>query len=70
LSPEELRIAVSERGMDVLGYGDDALRERLRWWLARQGRDEGKGRAMLGMLFGRLVMREWVKLNLDANKDS
>ena len=70
LSPEELRIALSERGMDVLGYGDHTLRERLRWWLERQARDEGKGMAMLGMLFGRLVIREWVKLNLDANKDS
>lgn len=68
LSPDELRIAVAERGFDVLGYSDDALRERLIWWLDRQVRDEGRGRAMLGMLFRRLDMREWVKLNLPANE--
>jgi hypothetical protein len=69
LSPDELRIALSERGFDVLGYGDEALRERLNWWLERQARDEGQGRAMFGMLFRRLVMREWVKLHLKANGD-
>ena len=68
LSPEELRIAVAERGFDVLGHSDEALRERLVWWLDRQAKDRARGRAMLGMLFRRLVIREWVNLNLPADE--
>ena len=67
MSSDELRIAVSERGVDVLGCSDDQLRKALVRWLAPQAKDGGRGRAMLGSLFGRLVMREWVKLNLDAD---
>lgn len=70
LSPDELRIALAERGFDVLGHSDETLRGRLIWWLDRQLQDEGNGGAMFGMLFRRLVMREWVKLNLKANRDA
>ncbi|KAK5716774.1 hypothetical protein LTR15_009666 [Elasticomyces elasticus] len=68
LSVVELEEACTERGLDVLGRPEDTLRENLSWWLKRQEEDEGRGRAMLSMLFRRLATREWVKLHLKANK--
>ena len=67
LSPPELAIACEERGLNILGKRDEESREELAWWLARQQEDSGYGKALLAMLFRRLVMREWVKLNLRAN---
>lgn len=68
LSQQELHLACSERGIDVLGKPDKTLRENLTWWLQRQHEDRGRGRAMMVLLFRRLVMSEWVKLNLEANE--
>ncbi|TKA32162.1 hypothetical protein B0A50_01410 [Salinomyces thailandicus] len=66
LSPVELEIACEERGLDILGKPDAALRESLSFWLKQQGRDEGRGRAVLAMLFRRLAIRDWVTLNLPS----
>ena len=68
LSPDELHIACEERGLDILGKRDDALRYNLSWWIKRQEQDGGWGKAMLAMLFRRLAIREWVKLNVRANE--
>ncbi|CAK4030720.1 hypothetical protein DOTSEDRAFT_74909 [Lecanosticta acicola] len=53
LSPEELDIACEERGIDVLGKQEETLRANLDWWLARQQEDQGRGRAVMVMLFRR-----------------
>ena len=68
LSKTELEIAADDRGLDVSGQGHDALRNKLKWWLKRQEEDSGRGPAILTMLFRRLAMRNWVKLNLEANR--
>lgn len=70
LAQEELHLACTERGIDVLGKPDGGLRESLTWWLRRQKEDEGMGRAMMVMLFRRLAMRDWVDLHLRANADN
>jgi hypothetical protein len=70
LSLPELERACEERGMDILGRPEAVLRGNLSWWLRRQQNDEGRGRAMLSMLFRRLDIARWVKLHLDANRDS
>lgn len=67
LNPEETITACQERGLDVLGKREEVLRNDLAWWLARQKEDRGRGDAIFTMLFRRLAMREWVKLNLKAN---
>ena len=67
LSPDELHIACEERGLDVGGKKEEVIRETLGWWLQRQGEDGGRGRALMAMLFRRLAIREWVKLNVRAN---
>ncbi|KAF2481989.1 hypothetical protein BDY17DRAFT_325489 [Neohortaea acidophila] len=53
LTPDELRFACEQRGLDTLGQEDKALQRKLEWWLNRQREDDGKGRAMLTMLFRR-----------------
>lgn len=68
LSAEELQSACEDRGLDILGKRDETLRDGLAWWLKRQEEDAGWGRAMMTMLFRRLAIREWVKLNLKANQ--
>ncbi|KAK4549181.1 hypothetical protein LTR36_007639 [Oleoguttula mirabilis] len=68
LSQTELELASEDRGLDIIGQKDHALRERLNWWLQRQEEDKGRGRALLAMLFRRLAIRDWVKLNLQANR--
>ena len=68
LSPDELQTACEERGLDVLGRKDEVLVQSLRWWLRRQEEDAGSGRVVLAMLFRRLVMREWVRVNVRANQ--
>lgn len=68
LQPVELELACEDRGLDVLGKKDAVLRDNLTWWLKRQEEDKGRGRVMLAMLFRRLAIREWAKLNLDANR--
>lgn len=69
LAQEEVHLACAQRGIDVLGKGDGVLRESLTWWLQRQGEDKGMGRAMMVMLFRRLVMRDWVQLHLQGGTD-
>ena len=69
LTPDELHSACEERGLDILGKTDDILRQSLSWWLDRQQKDGGRGRALFAMLFRRLAIREWVQLNLDANRE-
>lgn len=68
LDNDELKIACEERGMDVLGKREETLDSDLSWWLNRQKEDEGKGFAMFTMLFRRLAIRDWVRLNLKANQ--
>ncbi|KAF7191605.1 hypothetical protein HII31_07107 [Pseudocercospora fuligena] len=53
LTADEVDIACEERGLDVLGRPEQKLRENLSWWLARQKDDNGKGSALLAMLFRR-----------------
>ncbi|KXT04459.1 hypothetical protein AC579_626 [Pseudocercospora musae] len=53
LTADEVDIACEERGLDVLGRPEQKLRENLSWWLARQKDDNGKGLALLAMLFRR-----------------
>lgn len=53
LSIPEVMIACEERGLDVLGKTSDTLRRELSWWLARQKEEQGRGKAMLTMLFRR-----------------
>lgn len=70
LSSTELENACEERGLDILGRREALLRGNLSWWLKRQQDDRGCGRAMLAMLFRRLAMRDWLRLNLEANDRS
>ncbi|KAK4553411.1 hypothetical protein LTR86_009468 [Recurvomyces mirabilis] len=53
LTTAELERACEERGLDVLGRPEPYLRDNLSWWLKRQQDDEGRGRAMMSMLFRR-----------------
>ena len=53
LVSDEVMVAAEERGLDVLGRKDAALREQLAWWLNRQQEDGGRGRAVIDMLFRR-----------------
>ncbi|KAH9826604.1 LETM1-like protein [Teratosphaeria destructans] len=69
LSPVEVENACVDRGLDVLGKQDTELRSSLSWWLKRQQEDGGRGRAVLTMLFRRLAIRGWFRLNLRANED-
>ncbi|KAK5135136.1 hypothetical protein LTR08_005522 [Meristemomyces frigidus] len=68
LSRTEVEIAADDRGLDVSGQEHEVLRDRLEWWLKRQEENSGRGPAMLTMLFRRLAMRDWVKLNMEANR--
>lgn len=53
LSSEEVTIACEERGIDVLGKPEEKLRAELQIWVQKQKEDDGRGRAMLKMLFRR-----------------
>jgi len=53
LNSVELEIACQERGLDTLGKKESVWQDNLGRWLKRQSEDEGRGRAMLGMLFKR-----------------
>lgn len=53
LSREEVVIACEERGIDVLGKDEEKLRAELKAWVKKQEKDDGRGRAMLEMLFRR-----------------
>ncbi|QIX00145.1 hypothetical protein AMS68_005662 [Peltaster fructicola] len=48
---DELLIACEERGLDVVGPPEEKLRLYLGNWLKKQAQDNGKGQAMLHMLF-------------------
>lgn len=53
LSSEELLVACEERGIDVLGKPEEKLRSELQAWIKKQETDEGRGWAMVEMLFKR-----------------
>jgi hypothetical protein len=53
LSSEEVMIACEERGIDVLGKDEEKLRAELKAWIKKQEKDDGRGRAMVEMLFRR-----------------
>jgi len=53
LSSDELIIACEERGIDVLGKPEDKLKTELQAWIKKQENDEGRGWAMIEMLFKR-----------------
>jgi len=53
LSSEELTVACEERGIDVLGKPEDKLKSELQAWIKKQEHDEGRGWAMIEMLFRR-----------------
>jgi hypothetical protein len=53
LSSDEVMIACEERGIDVLGKSEEKLRAELQGWVKRQEKDDGRGRAMVEMLFRR-----------------
>jgi hypothetical protein len=53
LSREEVMIACEERGIDVLGKEEEKLRAELKAWVKKQEKDDGRGRAMVEMLFRR-----------------
>jgi hypothetical protein len=53
LSSEEVVIACEERGIDVLGKAEERLREELQAWVKKQEKDDGRGWAMMEMLFKR-----------------
>jgi hypothetical protein len=53
LEREELLIACEERGIDVLGKPEEKLRGELQAWIKKQEHDEGRGWAMVEMLFRR-----------------
>lgn len=57
LPAEELRIACSERGMDVLGRSEQEMLRDVEGWLRMQNKDRGMGKAMMVMLFRR--QRAW-----------
>ena len=53
LESEELLIACDERGIDVLGKPEEKLKSELQAWIKKQEHDEGRGWAMIEMLFKR-----------------
>lgn len=53
LKGEEVIIACEERGIDVLGKPEERLRAELEAWLKKQADDEGRGWAVVEMLFRR-----------------
>jgi hypothetical protein len=53
LSSDEVMIACEERGIDVLGKSEEKLRAELLGWVKKQEKDDGRGRAMVEMLFRR-----------------
>jgi hypothetical protein len=53
LSSEEVMVACEERGIDVLGKAEERLREELQAWVQKQEKDDGRGWAMVEMLFRR-----------------
>lgn len=53
LSSEELLIACEDRGIDVLGKPEEKLKSELQAWIKKQEHDEGRGWAMIEMLFKR-----------------
>ena len=53
LSSDEVMIACDERGIDVLGKSEEKLRAELQGWIKKQEKDDGRGRAMVEMLFSR-----------------
>lgn len=53
LSSNELVIACEERGIDVLGKPEEKLRAELAGWIKKQRDDEGRGWAVIEMLFRR-----------------
>ena len=56
MKQEEVVQACEERGQDVLNKPDDQLRKLLVWWVERQREDQGRGTALLDMLFRRYVV--------------
>ncbi|KAM0717003.1 hypothetical protein Q7P37_006855 [Cladosporium fusiforme] len=61
LKREELAIACEERGIDVLGKPDERLRKELEAWMKKQADDEGRGWAVIEMLFRR--PNAWIGAN-------
>ena len=53
LKSEEVVIACEERGIDVLGKPEEKLRSELQTWVQKQKKDDGRGWAMMEMLFKR-----------------
>ena len=53
LASEELVVACEERGIDVLGKPEEKLKAELQAWIKKQESDEGRGWAMIEMLFKR-----------------
>jgi hypothetical protein len=53
LNQAELEAACTERGIDVLGKSEEALRESLGKWLEWQDWDKGRGGALFRLLFRR-----------------
>lgn len=53
LESEEVMVACEERGIDVLGKAEEKLRAELKAWVVRQEKDQGRGNAVLEMLFRR-----------------
>lgn len=53
LASEEVMIACEERGIDVLGKTEEKLRAELQAWVQKQEQDDGRGWAMVEMLFRR-----------------
>lgn len=53
LKSEEVVIACEERGIDVLGKPEEKLRAELLSWVKKQEKDDGRGWAMMEMLFKR-----------------
>lgn len=50
---DEVVIACEERGIDVLGKPEEKLRAELKAWISKQQGDEGRGWAVVEMLFRR-----------------
>ena len=53
LLSEEVVVACEERGIDVLGKAEEKLKNELQAWVQKQEKDDGRGRAMVEMLFRR-----------------
>lgn len=53
LKSDEVVIACEERGIDVLGKPEEKLRAELMGWVKKQEKDDGRGWAMMEMLFKR-----------------